>query len=272
MKNILSLAVIALLLSSGAGAQSTVDSIAAKYKLQPMPGPLTIEKTFPVLGAYMLNSAGTSGTSGTATGTTSATTGTTANGSAATGTVTTTTDTTTTSVNTAEAAAAADLVVALDAENKGIIWITGLPQASKIKAYLKKSPATYRIPAQKTEDGKSIGEGTLHFDTASRVLHVAFGKAYDEADPIAVFAPNMPDAATSTDAAVATDATMSNTNTSTSTPAVAKPKNTNKSKSKVTLLTAAKIEPAAPAAPAADAATQQAQQQPQPQQEQKEQQ
>ena len=33
------------------GSYSTRDSIAAKYKLQPMPAPLTIEKIYPVLGS-----------------------------------------------------------------------------------------------------------------------------------------------------------------------------------------------------------------------------
>ena len=49
MKNTIFLAFAALLFTATVQAQSTVDSIAAKYKLIPMPEPLTIEKTFPVL-------------------------------------------------------------------------------------------------------------------------------------------------------------------------------------------------------------------------------
>src|SRR5688500_8909771 len=118
MKNTFFLAVAALLFSVAVSAQSTVDSIAAKYKLLPMPAPLTIEKTFPVLGTYTL--AGTGQASTTTNATDSVYAGTTA---------------------------APSLVVTLDSVNKGMVWIDGLPEG-RIKAYLKKSPATYRILAQ----------------------------------------------------------------------------------------------------------------------------
>jgi len=55
MKNTMFLLVAALLFSVAVNAQSTVDSIRAKYQLQQMPDSLTIEKTFPVLGNYQLN-------------------------------------------------------------------------------------------------------------------------------------------------------------------------------------------------------------------------
>lgn len=135
--------VTALALGVAASAQnSTVDSIAANYKLQPMPAPLTLEKTFPVIGTYQLNGE----TPGTVT-------------------------------------------VMLDSSNKGMVWVEGLPQG-RIKAYLKKSPATYRILAQKSAAGTSVPEGTLYFDAASNTLNIALGKAYDEVDPTAVFALN----------------------------------------------------------------------------------
>ncbi|HEX2608013.1 MAG TPA: hypothetical protein VHK91_11560, partial [Flavisolibacter sp.] len=163
MKNVFSLLIAGVLFSATASAQSTVDSIAAKYKLQPMPEALTIEKTFPVLGSYQLNN------SGAATASTDAT-------MSSTGVVT----------------------ITLDSSNKGIVWIEGLPQG-KMKAYLKQSPSTYRILAQKTESGKQVPEGTLMLDTTSKTLNIALGKAYDEQDPTGIFALN----STSSNAAMA---------------------------------------------------------------------
>lgn len=57
MKNTIFLAIAAILFSVSVNAQSTVDSIEAKYKLLPMPEALTVEKTFPVLGTYQLQTA-----------------------------------------------------------------------------------------------------------------------------------------------------------------------------------------------------------------------
>lgn len=54
MKNAIVLFIAALFLTASVNAQSTADSIHAKYQMQPMPEPLTIEKTFPVLGTYQL--------------------------------------------------------------------------------------------------------------------------------------------------------------------------------------------------------------------------
>ncbi len=81
------------------------------------------------------------------------------------------------------------ITVSLDPANKGIVWVEGLPQG-KVKAYLKKSPTTYRIMPQKSESGKQVQEGTLHYDTTSHELHIALGKPYNDADPVAVFAGN----------------------------------------------------------------------------------
>src|SRR5688572_17066884 len=55
MKNTFLSAIIALFIGITANAQSTVDSISAKYKLLPMPAPMTVDKTFPVLGSYQLS-------------------------------------------------------------------------------------------------------------------------------------------------------------------------------------------------------------------------
>ena len=144
MKNRLLPAFAALLIVASANAQSTVDSIAAKYSLLPMPQPLTLEQKFPVLGTYELGN-------GTETST--------------------------------------PLTISIDAENKGIVWVEGLPQG-RVKAYLRKSPATYRIPAQKTEAGKNVPEGTLIFDKETSTLNISLGAPFNEADPSAVFAHN----------------------------------------------------------------------------------
>lgn len=83
---------------------------------------------------------------------------------------------------------ATSVTITLDAENKGLVWIEGLPQG-KIKAMLRKSPATYKIPAQKTEDGKDVAEGTAVFDKETNTLSIIIGKNYNAAEPTAVFAP-----------------------------------------------------------------------------------
>lgn len=81
---------------------------------------------------------------------------------------------------------AASVTITLDPENKGLVWVEGLPQG-KISAMLRKSPATYKIPAQKTEDGKDVAEGTLVFDKENNTLSICIGKAYNAENPSAAF-------------------------------------------------------------------------------------
>src|SRR5215218_3672979 len=57
MKNAICLFLAALFITVTVNAQTTVDSIKAKYQLQPMPEALTLEKTFPVIGSYTLSTA-----------------------------------------------------------------------------------------------------------------------------------------------------------------------------------------------------------------------
>ena len=149
MKNSIFLFLCALVFSVSVNAQSTADSISAKYKLMPMPEAFTVEKAFPALGVYALS----------------------------------------TPADAAAATAASEVRISLDSVNKGIVWVEGLPQG-KFKAYLKQSPSTYRIISQKTENGKQISEGTLIFDPSTNVLQIALGKAFEEANPSAVFAMN----------------------------------------------------------------------------------
>jgi len=182
MKNTFFLFIAALFITASVNAQSTVDSIRAKYTLQPMPGALTLEKAFPVLGTYHL-----------------------------------TTDSTST------------LTVSMDSASKGMVWVEGLPQG-KFKAFLKQSPATYRITAQKTESGTSVPEGTLMFDTTTNTLNIALGKAYNEANPGEIFG-------TVADAGVSTDVA----NTGTEVKVKTKTKTT-KSKAKVVFYSATKVD------------------------------
>jgi len=181
MKNTIFLAIAAICFSVTASAQSPVDSIRAKYQLIQMPEPLTLEKTFPVIGSYQLA------------------------------------DNTQSTTSTEEQNA--NLTITLDSVNKGIIWVEGLPQG-RFKAYLKKSPATYWILAQKTESGKQIPEGTLILDPTTNTLNIALGKAFDDADPAGIFA------------AVPSDVTEAEIKVKT---------NKTKSKSKVTFYTANKV-------------------------------
>ena len=83
---------------------------------------------------------------------------------------------------------APSVTISLDPENKGMVWIEGLPQG-KVKAMLRKSPATYKIPAQKTEDGKDVAEGTAIYDKETKTLSLVIGKNYNTLDPMAAFAP-----------------------------------------------------------------------------------
>ncbi len=107
----------------------------------------------------------------------------------------------------------ADISVTMDPENKGVVWIEGLPQG-KIKAYLKKSPAIYKIPAQspaieeaipteetdamnavtakkaavKAPEKKTIPEGTLIYDRDNNTVSIELGTKFNDEDPAAVFA------------------------------------------------------------------------------------
>jgi hypothetical protein len=155
MKNTIFMAITALFVTASVQAQepatnidstrrgTTVDSIRAKYKMLPMPGSTSMERTFPALGTYQLNNAADPAT--------------------------------------------ATITVTMDSASKGIVWIEGLPQG-RIKAYLKKSPATYRILAQKTASGTQVPEGTLYYDSTANQLNIALGVPYNEADPASVFA------------------------------------------------------------------------------------
>ncbi|MBN8688705.1 MAG: hypothetical protein J0M10_16925 [Chitinophagales bacterium] len=83
---------------------------------------------------------------------------------------------------------AAHIVINVDEENKGIAWVEGLPQG-KVKAMLRKSPATYKIPAQKTAEGNEVAEGTLIYDKTTNTLSICIGKPYNPEDPASAFVP-----------------------------------------------------------------------------------
>jgi hypothetical protein len=81
-----------------------------------------------------------------------------------------------------------EVTVTLDESNKGIAWVEGLPQG-KTKIYLRKSPAVYKIPVQKTDDGKDIAAGVLIYDKDANTLNVCSNCTYNADDPATVFLP-----------------------------------------------------------------------------------
>ncbi|WP_300596335.1 hypothetical protein [Niabella sp.] len=121
---------------------------------------------------------------------------------------------------------ASHVTITRDGENKGIVWVSGLPQG-KFKALIKDAPAIYKIPAQKTlanddameattddaatktkskvVSGRAIQEGTLIFDKDANTLYVNIGNKYNEEQPATVF-PEMTVAADS--AAIASQTEM----------------------------------------------------------------
>lgn len=87
---------------------------------------------------------------------------------------------------------ASTVSISLDPSNKGLVWVDGLPQG-RIKANLRKSPAVYKIPAQKlgddpeAKDAKSIAEGVLIFDKDANTLNVCLGCTYNAENPAIAF-------------------------------------------------------------------------------------
>jgi hypothetical protein len=118
---------------------------------------------------------------------------------------------------------ASTVTVSLDPENKGLVWVEGLPQG-KIKATLRKSPATYKIPVQPlegevapevaevpeakegkeaktTKDAKTaknvkapkeLPEGVLIYDKDANILNVCIGCTYNSEDPAVAFTATEP--------------------------------------------------------------------------------
>jgi hypothetical protein len=76
----------------------------------------------------------------------------------------------------------AEVTITLDETNKGIVWVEGLPQG-RFKALMKKAPSTYKIPAQKSESGKAIAEGTLYVNPDTDEITIVLGRSYNDANP-----------------------------------------------------------------------------------------
>ena len=109
------------------------------------------------------------------------------------------------------------VTITLDEANKGYVWVDGLPQG-RIKAILRKSPSTYKIPAQKLgeeKDAKSIAEGVMIYDKEANVLNVCIGCTYNAENPTAAFTPA--DAATEDVATTETKTVKKATKTKTTT-------------------------------------------------------
>lgn len=193
-KNFFLVVVLSLSIATTSFAQtSATPEVPKNYKpqpkeLAPMPGELTDEMIFPVLGKYEYEN---------------------------------------------KDGEIASVTVTRDAENKGVVWINGMPQG-KFKADLKQSPCTYKIPVQKTlqndvdgvvattetteaeatekpaprYSGKSLKEGTVIFDSASRKLYVNLGAKFDEENPAAIFPEMTADESETLAAAEELDATQ----------------------------------------------------------------
>ena len=99
---------------------------------------------------------------------------------------------------------AVSVAITPDEQSKGVVWVTGLPQG-KVKAMLKKSPATYRIPPQTLEEGKEVPEGTLIYDKETNILQISIGKSFNETDPASVFLPQPAEEFVEADAKVKSD-------------------------------------------------------------------
>jgi len=88
--------------------------------------------------------------------------------------------------------ASSEVTISLDPSNKGQVWVEGLPQG-RIKAQLRKSPAVYKIPAQKigddpeAKDAKNVAEGVLIYDKDANTLNVCLGCTYNTENPAVAF-------------------------------------------------------------------------------------
>ncbi len=87
------------------------------------------------------------------------------------------------------------VTVSADETNAGKIWVEGLTPV-KFYALLKTAPGTYKIPAQKQEE-KSIQEGTVSYDDASKQISICLGCGY-QADQISDMSASNETAATET--------------------------------------------------------------------------
>jgi hypothetical protein len=84
---------------------------------------------------------------------------------------------------------ASQATITLDETNKGLVWVDGLPQG-RIKAQLRQSPATYKIPEQKLgeeKDAATVAEGVLIYDKDANTLNVCVGCKYNVDDPNSTF-------------------------------------------------------------------------------------
>ena len=129
------------------------------------------------------------------------------------------------------------VTISLDETNKGTVWISGL-EAGTIKANLRKSPAVYKIPAQKLgeeKDATAVAEGVLIYDKDANLLNICLGCTYNAADPAIAFVP----AAEEEEAPVAD--TKSSKNKKAATAKVAKVKPVHYSGAKVIETTAANV-------------------------------
>lgn len=158
--------------------------------------------------------------------------------------------------------ATSTLNITLDETNKGIVWIDGLPQG-RIKATLRKSPATYKIPVQpleaqqlteeadaktaKNAKAKELPEGVLIYDRDANVINLCLGCKYNNEDPAAAFTSASQDTEATEEQAAADKNTKKNTKTKA--PKVEKTKPVHYTGSKVIQELPATEDPAMPQQP-----------------------
>jgi hypothetical protein len=84
--------------------------------------------------------------------------------------------------NTTTTTAGSNVTITVDEQNPGKIWISGLGD-DKFYAYLKTDADIYKIPNQKVSDKKSISEGIVSYNEASKEVHIRIGSGFNDADP-----------------------------------------------------------------------------------------
>jgi hypothetical protein len=94
----------------------------------------------------------------------------------------TTATTTEAQANTTTTTAGSNVTITVDEQNPGKIWISGLGD-DKFYAYLKTNADIYKIPTQKVSDKKSISEGIVSYNEASKEVHIRIGSGFNDADP-----------------------------------------------------------------------------------------
>ncbi len=77
-----------------------------------------------------------------------------------------------------ESAQTKSVTITPDETNAGKVWVEGLTP-TRFFALLKTAPGTYKIPAQKQEQG-SVSEGTIVYDESTKQINICLGCGYQD--------------------------------------------------------------------------------------------